>query len=118
MRKRYGRIISRKSTATNELITDALALNFFEELLALWCLNPSDGLQKARISLFEAISRLMLYGDDYPPNIIKDIKNSGIALYECDGMAGMGDPLVWLFIPRILHGEIACYWDGIGDWRW
>lgn len=118
MRKRYGRIISRKPAATNELITNALMLNFFEELLALWCLNCSDNFQKARTLLFETISKIMLYGDDYPQDIIEDVKNAGTALYESDGMSGMRDPLVWMFIPRGLHSEIECYWDGIGDWKW
>lgn len=46
------------------------------------------------------------------------IKEAGEILYKTEGMSGMHDSLLWLFIPKPAHRVIDCLWDGIGEWKW
>ncbi|NES23771.1 MAG: hypothetical protein F6K41_33840 [Symploca sp. SIO3E6] len=116
MQEKYGPIAA-KSRWGKQLIKEALKQNFFDELLALWNIgNPENSFGYARTQLFEAISKVILYGDDYPPEVSQEITDAGHLLYQVDGMRGLQDILVWSFIPRSIQREVDNCFNGIGEW--
>lgn len=72
--------------------------------------------KKARTLLYESI--LPLESDINAEVDEAAIKEAGEMLYKIEGMAGMHDSLLWLFIPKPAHRVIDCLWDGIGEWKW
>lgn len=70
--------------------------------------DPVNGDMKAKMSKDE---------EEYWKNIEDDIVEGGKLLYKFDGMNGMRDPLVWTFIPKMLHRFVDKNFHGIGEWR-
>jgi hypothetical protein len=49
--------------------------------------------------------------------MMKHIHQAGLNMYQVDGMKGLKDPLVWLFIPKSWQRFIDTGFDVIGDWN-
>ncbi len=102
-------------------LLDAIDINFLVELngLNLHEKHLDDTFDGARLKLFKALSACLVKNptNEFKDTIFDHIKNAGRKLYEVDGMRGLHDALVWLFIPDRWQSLVNEAFDGIGDWR-
>ncbi|CAH6419122.1 Hypothetical protein HVR_LOCUS316 [uncultured virus] len=106
---------------------EAIRCNLFTEYEALKDKLYND-FQRGRFLVLKGVVSMIkfdpAYGDkrgnmseediQYWKDLHTDIVEGGKLLYKFDGMAGMRDPLVWLFIPQRFHRDIDMKWSGIG----
>ena len=110
----------------NRDITEAIEMNFFEELYALRQ-RDKDGdigsFGKGRLALFDAVAkafeidRLEVITDYSFESVRMDIRKAGEMLNESGGMKDMLDPLIFFFLPKGIHGIISAFWHGIGEFQ-
>ena len=85
------------------------------ELAGIKRLGANTPYQKARLILYEALLPL----ENNPQAEIKEelVREAGQILFQSEGMKGLYDTLLWLFIPKSCNRIIDILWDGIGEWR-
>lgn len=85
------------------------------ELAGIKRLGANTPYQKARMMLYESLLPL----ENNPEAEIKEevVREAGLILFESEGMKGLYDRLLWLFIPKSCNRIIDILWDGIGEWR-
>ena len=100
---------------------EAFHINFLAELygLNLYQKDCPDTFNGARLKLFKALCACLLNNstNEYTDMIVNHIKDAGRKLYEIEGMRGLHDDLVWLFIPKRWQSLVNEAFDGIGYWR-
>jgi hypothetical protein len=113
-----------------QITKEAINMNLFREYEALKSHN-NDDFEKGRFLVLKGVVSMIKFdpvrGDskykmtqdeeEYWKQIRNDIIEGGKLLYKADGMDGMNDPLVWLFIPKMLHSSIDRMFNGVGGWR-
>lgn len=109
-------------TINLQTVADLRTTNLFSELYGIYRLNPDPKGQPfnaGRLLLFTSLCSLLIIeassDNDYKAKQL--VRKAAQKLYELDGIKGLEDPLVWLFIPKSYHRLIDMYFDGIGGWR-
>jgi hypothetical protein len=112
-----------------DVFEEAIKINFFIEKNAL--VKRVKNKQRmtmfntGRWKLFEALDRFIVLNaaaTNPKDPLIVQIKEAGQlindSIKESPHISNpMHDPMIWLFIPKSLHGFIEYCWHGIGEWR-
>lgn len=112
----------RRKTDPNT-ITELVTRNFFTELGGMYDIGIYERpgtFDYYRMKIFQAMSILLLDSDLTPAeteHLNQELHQIGVELFELEGMTGMHDPLIWLFLPKSWQSTLNFAWDGIGDWR-
>ena len=103
---------------------EAIEYNIYKEYNAIKKFMETTEQSKYTMARFKILGYMIkcidadpVNGDWYDEGHMKELKDAGRMLYEAEGMRGMQDELVWLFVPKRFRREIDMAWDGIGEWR-
>lgn len=111
-----------KYPINQEDLAEAIRLNFFSELEGLERLQSGrEGtFGWGRLKIFKAASLCLVEDSQLSleevRSITKQIHDAGEKMYEIEGMEGLKDPLIWLFMPQIWKRIIDSAFNGIGSW--
>lgn len=103
-------------------LAEAARLNFFTELEGLEKLqSDKEGtFGWGRLQIFKAASLCLVKDSLSTPEEVRilteQIHEAGEKMYEIEGMKGLHDPLIWLFMPKSWHRTIDKAFNGIGEW--
>lgn len=88
-----------------------------KELAGIIRWNQEGVYPAARRLLYSALLPLKNFNHVTTDEEAQQIRQAGEMLYEAEGMAGLHDSLLWMFIPKSVHGIVEQIWDGVGEWK-